>query len=108
MQTFRIFNKCLGVVVLIAYLYFLLHLKEHFPNLVAARESISGDAAAGAGTVIAIPFLGIACLLLPVNIIKKLSPRYGPFQKQLSIEVPIYLLGYFLLILGYGVYQLFN
>ncbi|MCP3942176.1 MAG: hypothetical protein GY710_11920 [Desulfobacteraceae bacterium] len=62
-------SKVFGFLALVIYIYALSGMKQFFPGLIAAKNCGSPSALLGFAIIVAMPVIGIVCLLIPGKIL---------------------------------------
>jgi len=101
-------NRLIGLLLMVAYGYLLLHLDRYLPGLVAARGSLYPNVFIGVAFILILPVIGIACILTPGTFRNRFSPRYGKYDSALLTDGFWVLLGYFMLLLSVAIFTLFR
>ncbi len=99
-----IVNRVIGLTILLIYTYLLLNRGEYFPFLVEIERGkhMSGDAIQGYDFIVMLPFVGVACLILPETFTELFSPKYAPWNRDLLTPGFFVLVGYFCLLVSIG------
>jgi hypothetical protein len=101
-------NRLIGLLLMVAYGYLLLHLDRYLPGLVAAQGSLYPKVFIGMAVILILPVIGIACILTPDTFRNRFSPRYGKYDSALLTDGFWVLLGYFMLLLSAAIFMLFR
>lgn len=90
-------KRLIGLLLMVACGYVLLHLDRYLPGLVAAQGSPNPEVC-----------IGMACSLTPGAFIIRLSPRYGEYDFALTADGFWVLPGYFMPLLSVVIFMLFR
>ena len=108
MTLLNLVNRLIGLLLMAAYGYLLLHLDRYLPGLVVAQGSLYPKVFIGMAVVLILPVIGIACILTPETFRNRFSPRYGTYDSALLTDGFWMLLGYCMLLLSGALFMLFR
>jgi hypothetical protein len=101
-------HRLIGCAVVLAWLWMVCHLSQVVPNLAVAEASRISRAGSGAMYVLLMPLLAAALLIFPNFFADRFSPVSSMTGEQLFGAGIWRLLGYFALLVSWGLWELFR
>jgi hypothetical protein len=101
-------HRLIGLAVVLTWLWMVCHLSQVVPNLAVAEASSNSRAGRGAIYVLLMPLVAAALLIFPNFFADRFSPVSGMTGEQLFGAGIWRFLGYFALLVSWGLWELFR